>query len=102
MRCSKLYMEANLNESTKNRMIIEAIYSDQSLLHFVLIRKHQKVYFLPRKVTENFSGLLYVGMRNMQQGTDELILDKMDMLCKSLNICPYSLRRASRNGVFRT
>ena len=39
VKTSNLYKEANLNEGTKHGIIMEAIKSDQNLLHFVLLRK---------------------------------------------------------------
>ncbi len=98
VRASKLNKEANFNDGTKHEMIMEVTKSDQSLLQFVLVRKartfdnvretcleyaeHQKVYSLPKKVTENACSVLDVGAEERQQGTGEHALDKMDMLCK--------------------
>ncbi len=77
---------------------MDAIKSDQGLLQFVLLRKvrtfddvretcldyaeHQKIFFLPKKLTGNASGVLDIGAQERQQGTDKHALDKMDMLRK--------------------
>ena len=84
---TKLYKEANFNKSTKHQMIMEDITSDQRLFHFAVLKKvrtledvketffeyaeHQKVYFLPKTLIADASGVLDMGTHQRSQGKNE-------------------------------
>ena len=80
-------------------MIMKVVKSDQSFLQFVLLRKvstfddgketclgnaeHQKMYSLPKGVTEKSSRVFELEHGKSFQGKDDEALDKMDILCKN-------------------
>ncbi len=118
VKAKMLYKEAKFNEGTKNGIIIEAIKSDLSLLHSVLLRKvwtlehvketffeyaeHPKVYSVPKRVTTDVSCVLNTRTHKKSREKNKRdAFDKMDMLCKKFEDLALIIRKSKPKANFQ-